>query len=64
MVLRYKYQPDKRSATYMKNVLIVTPVRLELTARGLKVRCSKPTELRGCVFITLYFRSIRNLLLA
>lgn len=34
----------------MKNVLIVTPVRLELTARGLKVRCSKPTELRGCVF--------------
>ena len=35
MVLRYKYQPDKRSGTYMKNVLIVTPVRLELTARGL-----------------------------
>ena len=29
MVLRYKYQPDKRSATYMKNVLIVTPAGLE-----------------------------------
>ena len=29
MVFCYKYQPDKRSDTYMKNVLIVTPVGLE-----------------------------------
>ena len=30
-----------------KAILLVTPVRLELTTPSLKVRCSKPTELRG-----------------